>query len=263
MESQKLSNQITLSYEDRGNGNAVVLLHGFCGSSQYWKEIIPQLETSYRVIVPDLRGHGGSSFPDEPYLMETIAADISLLLDKLGIQKAVLCGHSMGGYAAAAFAGAYPDKLAGLSLIHSTTLPDDEAGKQKRTDTMEAIRKDGITPFIEGLIPKLFADQTLEHHHAIVQQAIEIGNNTPPLGAIRSAEGMRERADRTLVIEKLLVPVLLVAGAKDKIIAPEKTFAPKGSHIHNHTIEKAGHMSMMECPDELTDPLKAFLNQCF
>ncbi|WP_010279813.1 alpha/beta fold hydrolase [Paenibacillus senegalensis] len=263
MENQKLSNQVKLSYEDRGSGNAVVLLHGFCGSSQYWKEIIPLLETAYRVIVPDLRGHGASSVPDEPYLMETIATDIALLLDKLGIDKAVLCGHSMGGYAASAFAGAYPNKLAGLSLIHSTTLPDDEGGKQKRTEAMELIRKEGVAPFVEGLIPKLFADQTLQINKAIVQQAVDIGNNTPPLGAIRSAEGMRERIDRTLIVEKLQVPVLLVAGSKDKVISPDKTFTPQGAHIHKHKIEKAGHMSMMECPDELIEPLKTFLAQCY
>lgn len=263
MENVQLSNQVNLSFEDRGSGPAVILLHGFCGSSRYWQDIAPKLETSYRVIAPDLRGHGGSSVPDEPYLMETIASDISLLMDKLGVDKAVLCGHSMGGYVASAFAGAYPDKLAGVALIHSTSLPDDEAGKQKRTDTMESIRKDGLEPFIEGLIPKLFADHSLEHKPAIVQQTIDIGNHTPPLGAIRTAEGMRERIDRTLVLEKLQVPVLLVAGSKDKIISVDKTFTPEGSHIYKHEINQAGHMSMMEYPDELIEPLKNFLARCY
>src|SRR5690606_3884888 len=136
-------------------------------------------------------------------------------------------------------------------------------GKQKRTDTMESIRKDGIKPFIEGLIPKLFADQSLKYKSSSVQQAIDIGNLTPSLGAIRSAEGMRERIDRTLVLEKLQVPILLVAGSKDKIISADKTFAPEGSHIDKHKIEQAGHMSMMEYPEELIKLLQSFLTRCY
>lgn len=264
MEKIKLpANHVELNYEDRGSGEAVVLLHGFCGSSQYWKHVIPLLETSYRVIAPDLRGHGQSSIPEEPYLMETMAYDISQLLDSLGLNKVVMFGHSMGGYAAAAFAGAFPDKLAGVSLIHSTTLPDDEAGKQKRTDTMKSIQDKGIVPFVEGLIPKLFAETSLVNHKDEVEQMTEIGRQTPPQGAIRSAEGMRERTDRSLNLSRASFPVLLVAGAKDNIVSPEKTFSVEGSHVTKQLLEEAGHMSMIECPDKLAENMKTFLRSCY
>src|SRR4030095_2437093 len=101
MEKQRIHvNGIDLVYEECGssNGNVIVLLHGFCGSSLYWQKICPMLSDQYRVIIPDLRGHGGSSSPEGTYTMEVMAEDISALLQALQIEKVVMFGHSLGGY---------------------------------------------------------------------------------------------------------------------------------------------------------------------
>src|SRR5690606_19364438 len=134
------------------------LLHGFCGSSLYWRKICPLLSEQYYIIAPDLRGHGETSAPEGTYTMEVMADDIAALMEKLQIEKAVMFGHSLGGYVTAAFAERYPDKLDGYGLIHSTVLADDALTKEQRMEDIALIRSDGIESYITKLIPRLFAD---------------------------------------------------------------------------------------------------------
>ena len=87
----ELSN-LTLAYQDSGEGEAIVLLHGFCGSHEYWDKVIPALSETNRVIVPDLPGHGDSTFPKGNYGMEYMADTLVELLDQLELEKVTLFG---------------------------------------------------------------------------------------------------------------------------------------------------------------------------
>ncbi|AEI45421.1 alpha/beta fold hydrolase [Paenibacillus mucilaginosus] len=251
-------NGIRLSYRDAGEGTPVVLLHGFCGSSAYWDELVPLLEGRCRLIVPDLRGHGDSSAPEGPYAMETFAEDIAGFLKSLDIGRAVVLGHSLGGYITLALAERHPDLLLGFGLIHSTPLPDDDKGKEGRLKAMDTIREQGLPAFIEGLVPKLFAPAHLETMPQAVAKAKEIGLGTSPEGAVRTLEGMRARPDRRNVIEETKLPALLVAGTGDGVIAPEKTFAAEGERTTKRQIDGAGHMSLVEAPGELAQAILDF-----
>ncbi|MCZ8523216.1 MULTISPECIES: alpha/beta fold hydrolase [Paenibacillus] len=251
-------NGVRLSYTEAGEGTPVVLLHGFCGSSAYWDELVPLLESRCRVIVPDLRGHGDSAAPDGSYSMETFAEETAGFLKALDLGRTVVLGHSLGGYITLALAERYPDLLLGFGLIHSTALPDDEKGKEGRLKAMNTIREQGLPAFIEGLIPKLFAPAHLESMPQAVDKAKEIGLGTDPEGAVRTLEGMRTRPDRQAVLAEAQVPVLLVAGTGDGVIAPEKTFAVDGEHITKKQIDGAGHMSLVEAPGDLAQAILAF-----
>jgi 3-oxoadipate enol-lactonase len=251
--------EIEMSYEDQGNGETIVLLHGFCGSSAYWKNVIPVLSQNYRVITPDLRGHGRSEVPLDTYSMEQMADDVKHLLDELQVSDAVMFGHSLGGYVTLAFAEKYPEVLTGFSLIHSTARPDDTAGKEGRLKAIGSIEDDGIKPFIDSLIPKLFAPDPIESMLEAVEYTKQIGYQTKPEGAIHTLEGMRERLDRNHVLRTSKVPILLVAGEKDQIIPVSKTFSVEGSHITPMKLKDVGHMSMLEAPKELTAIMENFL----
>jgi 3-oxoadipate enol-lactonase len=252
-----------MMYEDRGSGKAVVLLHGFCGSSMYWQYVISELEKNYRVIAPDLRGHGKTSVPEGTYTMESMADDIAQLLQKLNISEAVLFGHSLGGYIALAFAEKYAERLRGLSLVHSTAFPDDEKGKEGREKGMESIRKNGMKPFINGLIPKLFAPEHAASMDDQVKTAKKIGWETNPNGAINTLKGMKERPDRNHVLSASSVPVLLIAGTEDQIIPVEKVFSVEKPHISPLKIEGNGHMSMFEAPNQLLRGMNQFLHKVY
>jgi pimeloyl-ACP methyl ester carboxylesterase len=252
---------VNLSYWEQGSGETIVLLHGFCGSKAYWRDVIPPLARHFHVIAPDLRGHGDSDVPAGTYTMERMSDDIAGLLDQLGIGQAALFGHSLGGYVTLAFAEKHADRLTAFALIHSTAFPDDEKGKEARDKAIESIGQNGMEPFIRGLIPKLFAPANLTAMPEAAELAKRIGLATNPQGAINTARGMKERPDRNQLLQRADKPVLLVAGSEDQIIAPEKTFFADGPHINKVLLPQVGHMSLYEAPDKLCEAVAAFMNQ--
>ncbi|WP_413299256.1 alpha/beta hydrolase [Bacillus sp. 1P10SD] len=255
---QKLEGS-SISYVDKGEGMPIVLLHGFCGSSRYWEEIIPELSRNYRVIVPDLPGHGQSETISNGVTIEAISESIKELIDGLKLGKVTMFGHSLGGYITLAFAEKYSDQLNGFSLVHSTAFPDSDEAKKGRLANVEKIQQQGIDPLIDGLVPKLFAPDHKDEKY--VETANEIGYGTTPEGAIHALQAMKERPDRNHVLEKAGLPVLLLAGEQDQIIPAEKTFSVTKPNITNTLIKDSGHMSMYENPKELIREMQEFLSR--
>jgi pimeloyl-ACP methyl ester carboxylesterase len=258
MKRIELTNGLTIGYEERGpqpmheQTPTVVLLHGFCGSREYWADVLPSLSQQVRVIAPDLRGHGSSDAPEPPYTIEQMAADVSLLADALGIGPFWLLGHSLGGYITLAFAEAYPERLKGFGLIHSTAYPDDEQGKQNRAAAAEKIQTHGVRTFVDGLVPRLFAPDNEGRMPDKVERAKQIGYGTSAAGAVGATLAMRERPDRRAVLRDSELPILLVAGEHDRIVPAARTFAVDRPNVTRVTLEQAGHMGMMEAPAALS-----------
>lgn len=253
--------EVTLSYSDDGAGHCIILLHGFCGSREYFNKIIPELSKKHRVIAVDLRGHGHSSTAKGDYRIEQMADDIAKLIQVLEIDKVTMIGHSLGGYVTLAFANRFSDMLHSFSLLHSTALPDDEGGKANREKGMKRIEEEGIEGFVEDLIPKLFAPGNLERLKGEVESAKQIGFKTSQYGAIGALEAMKNRADLQKVLKKEELPILLIAGREDQIIPAGKTFLHKGNHITERLLEHSGHMGMLEEPEKLTEIIFEFLEK--
>lgn len=253
-------NQLSLSYELDGPEQAptLILLHGFCGSKAYWRQIKPLLTNDYRVLIPDIRGHGqsGNLDGDRDITIEELAEDIVLLLDALQIEKACLYGHSMGGYLTLALAENAPERLQGWGLIHSTALPDSSEAKQNRERAIHTIQSTGIEPFVDGLVPKLFAPQHQTTMSSHIEAMKQVGYCTSSIGAINASKAMRDRINRVHIIERSQSPVLLVAGAQDQIIPPERVHTATGEHITSHTIDDCGHMGMIEQPQLIANLIR-------
>ena len=259
MPTATLKNSLQVAYTDEGEGTALLLLHGYCGSRHYWDDVLPLLRSEYRVIAPDARGHGETQATEGAYSMEQLAEDASLLLDALHVKQAFVLGHSMGGYTALAFAEKYPSQLLGLGLLHSTTYPDDENGKAGREKVAQRIEAEGIRGHIDDLIPKLFAPAHRTSMPDKLELARRIGYGTSPLGAIGGALGMKERPDRLSALEQARVPVLLLAGEADGVIGPEKRFPASGPNVKSVLLSGAGHMGMMEAPEAFADAILDFV----
>ncbi|MFF2886593.1 alpha/beta fold hydrolase [Paenibacillus sp. NPDC057967] len=259
-----IKNGVKLAYydskESHGLDMALVLLHGYCGSSAYWAKIVDELAASIRVVAPDARGHGRSSAPEEEvYGMELFADDLAGVLDALSIRRAIVLGHSLGGYIALAFAERHGDRLSAFGLVHSTPLPDSEAARANRDKAVASLQESGVEAFVDGLIPKLFAKDRLEGMGPEVAWCKEIGYVTAQHGAIATAKGMKTRADRSAVITGSSLPVLLVAGAQDGVIPAESTFSAVNGETRKVELEQAGHMSMMECAPQLAEEMASFV----
>lgn len=248
-----------LSFYDSGEGKPIVLIHGFAGSKQYWGKILDELAQSSRVIAIDLPGHGDSQMGHEHYSIEDMAKLIKQLLEKLDLDQVTMFGHSLGGYITLAFAELYPESLNGFSLIHSTSNPDSEEAKTARETNAKKVLEEGADSFIRGLAKKLFSPENSEANADDINKTIEIGLSTSINGIVSALLAMKDRPDRNVVLEKTELPVLLVAGEKDQIIPPEKTFTVNKANVKQVLIKDSGHMSMYEQPAELANAMKSFL----
>jgi pimeloyl-ACP methyl ester carboxylesterase len=253
---------VNLNYSEQGSGTPLVLLHGFPLSSAIWREQQARLSDHYRVITPDLRGHGRSPVTDDVYGMELMAADVLALLDALTLPQAVVMGHSMGGYVALAMADRAPGRLSALGIIGSHPFADTEDARQGRYKLANKVKLEGSGAVVEFMLPRLFApnppdDETLTEQVTALMQA------TRPLGLIGTLQGMAVRPDTSTLLATLDLPVLLVAGDKDAIVplARMETMAASLKKGLLATIENAGHMMMMEQPQATTMAIRQFLEE--
>ena len=255
-----MANTVNLHVEEAGQGTPVVLLHGFPLSGASWRAQQQRLSQHVRVIVPDLRGHGRSPAPAGVYEMDLLARDVLALLDALNLPRAVLMGHSMGGYVALAAYRRAPERFLALGLIASQAGADTEEGRQGRQKLAEKVAVQGSAAAAEAMLPKLFAP-TLPPEAPIVDLARQLILNTPGPVIISSLQGMAQRPDSTCLLPTIAVPVLLLAGAADQIIPPAKTQSMAASlpAATVAMIPQCGHMPMLEQPEATAKALADFV----
>jgi 3-oxoadipate enol-lactonase len=243
---------IQLAYDRRGQGTPLVLLHGYPLDHHLWDEVVPLLEDTFEVIVPDLRGFGESTIADSSPTMEDYAADIAGLLDFLGIQKTAIVGHSMGGYIALAFARHYPDRLTGLGLVSSQVLADPPDRKEGRYKSAKEVSENGIESVVTTMTPKFTADEKLQ---AFARASMERQQPAAYIGALKA---MAERSDSTALLSSLEVPVVVVHGDSDALIPVDRGREVKAAFPQAHLVEISGvgHMPMMEAREQTAAALK-------
>ena len=148
---------IKISYTETGKGTAVVMLHGFLENQTMWQDFVPELSKKNRVITIDLLGHGQTECLGYVHSMEDQADMVHAVLHELKIRKAVLIGHSMGGYVALAFAELYADTVKGIVLLNSTSRADSDERKINRDRAIIAV-KQNYTTFVRMSIANLFSE---------------------------------------------------------------------------------------------------------
>lgn len=247
-----------ISYSDSGKGTAIVLLHGFLENQTMWQDLVPELSKKNRVITIDLLGHGETECLGYVHSMEENAEVVKAVLSKLRIRKAVLVGHSMGGYVALAFAELFPEKMKGLVLLNSTSKEDSEEKKQNRDRAIKAVKKEYET-FIRLSIANLFnPDNRVRLQEEIENVKIQ-ALKTPLQGIVASLEGMKIRKDRVFVLQTTNFPKLLILGKKDGVLNYEDNL----KQLENTDVQLVsfpdGHMSQIENREELKTVLLDFL----
>jgi pimeloyl-ACP methyl ester carboxylesterase len=258
--------QKNISYRIEGKGLPVVLLHGFGEDNHIWDLQIDYLKEYCLLIVPDLPGSGSSQLlishdPGQFISIDDYADCMQALLNHENISFCIMLGHSMGGYITLAFVEKYADRLTAFGLVHSTAYADSAEKKLNRTKGIELMETYGGQQFLKATIPNLFGEKFKQAHPGKIDDLIASAASfsTPALQQYYVA--MRERPDRSRLLQSNPFPVLFVIGTAD-VAAPmqdvlQQTHLPLKSYIH--VLEGVGHMGMWEAPGQLNQYLLAFI----
>lgn len=247
----------SISYTDQGKGTAIVLLHGFLENKKMWDAFIPEWSKKFRIITVDLLGHGETGCMGYVHSMENNADVVHEVLAELRLRKAILVGHSMGGYVALAFAELYPDVVKGLVLLNSTSRADSEERKTNRDRAIKAV-KQSFQNFISLSISNLFSEENRERLSESIENVKKEALKTPLQGIVASLEGMKIRIDREVLLHLTPYPKLLVLGKKDPVLNFEET----KEQIEDTQVQLLsfpdGHMSHIENQKALQKELLQF-----
>ncbi len=244
-------------------GPPLVLLHGFPLDGRMWEPQASPLSTVRKVLVPDLLGFGKSPPMEGAWSLADQADALEGTLSSMGVRRIVLCGLSMGGTLAVAFAARHPDRLAGLILMDGKAGAESEEGKAIRTRFVDQVKAEGTRNLVEGYAIKLLAPDTRAGRPELVETLKEIMAEQSPETVIRTLEAIRDRPDLEGSLGGISCPALLVVGEKDLFVSPLEMRAmalaiPQGRLV---VIPGVGHMSNMEAPETFNRLAAVFLKE--
>ncbi len=250
-----------LSYFEAGQLTPVILLHGFCESKEIWEPIVPELSKVARVIAMDLPGFGKNKPLQSPITILDFAERIFDFLVEKQIRKAIVIGHSMGGYIALSLAEKHPDMIAGLALFHSTALADTAEKQAARDKTINFLKANGMAAFAIGFAASLFYEERKAELIQVIRQVETIISNTAVSSAIEATAAMRDRADRTETLKNARYPVMFVTGKNDHLISflslKDQVWLP--DRVILHVLNEVAHFGMLEKSKESALILKQFV----
>jgi 3-oxoadipate enol-lactonase len=252
----------TMAYTDAGHGPPLLFVHGYPLNRGMWKPQVEALKDLARILAPDLRGFGDSQSAPGPTSMDLFAADLNAFLDALGIaEPVVICGLSMGGYVTFAFYRKYALRVRGLVLTSTRAAPDSPEGKALRDQTAAKALQEGLSPIVEGMLPKLLASKNLKNRPELVDHAAAIMSSASLEGVVGALHAMKERPDSTPTLGRIAVPTLVVHGAEDAIVPLEEArqMADSIPGARLEVIPSAGHLPNLENPQAYNQVLRQFL----
>jgi pimeloyl-ACP methyl ester carboxylesterase len=240
----------SVHYTIEGSGTTLFFLHGYLESSEIWNGFTNRFTGSFRVICMDIPGHGRSGLLGEVHEMGEMARVAAAVLDAEGIEKAVMIGHSMGGYVTMEFVHQFPARTLGYCLFHSTCFADNEEKRQNREREISLILCGKKLQIIRTNIPKAFADENLESMKEPVARAIEVASGSSEEGTVALLRGMMNRSDHSDLLKRTLPVPMIIWGERDNYIGREAFGRLVGlaPHATVTVLKNSGHMGFIEEP---------------
>ncbi|MGA2979835.1 MAG: alpha/beta fold hydrolase [Terriglobales bacterium] len=256
------SGDAEIFYEIRGNGPPVVLLHPFPCHHEFWYPVATALDSRYRLILPDLRGHGDSDIGEGPALMPKHASDVARVLDAAGIGKAAFIGCSIGGYVLFEFWRRFRARVTALALCDTRPQADTTEARANRLKAADAGLEQGTEPFIETMIPKLMGRTTVSTRSDVVDGARAMMRKMSAEDVSQVQRGMAERPDSVADLKTINVPTLIVIGEEDVLstVADGELMRQNIAGSQLKVIPKAGHYAPWEQPELVGKILRQFLD---
>ena len=251
---------LEIGYDDVGSGIPMVLIHGFPHHRGLWSSQVSALVDRARCLAPDLRGFGETTAAP-PYSVDQYADDIRALLDSARIDRAVVCGLSLGGYIALAFWRRHRTRVRALVLADTRAGADSAEGKQKRLDMIAMARERGSSAVADAMMPAMIGASTRQKSPEIVEAVYRMLVSAPVEGIVGALEAMMNRPDSTPTLPTIDVPTLIVVGDEDSLTPPRESEAMhnaiRGSRLE--VLAGAGHLTNMERPAAFNHVLSEFL----
>ena len=262
--SQRIkSGDAEIVYWTLGEGLPVVLLHPFPAHHEFWLCVAESLAARYRVILPDLRGHGESGVGEGPATMERHAADLARVMDDADVGRAPLIGVSIGGYVLFEFWRRHRGRVAALGLCNTKAPADGAEARAARLQAATEVLERGTEPFLETMVPRLLGKTTRETRPDLVDGALRMMRKMSPNDIAQVQRGMAERPDSVATLKTINVPTLLVTGDEDILTGVNEAELMRqhiaGSELR--VVPRAGHYAPWEQPEEAARLLRQFLDR--
>jgi pimeloyl-ACP methyl ester carboxylesterase len=256
-------NKLTVSYNDHGpeDAPAIIFIHGFPFNKSMWDVQVDALKDNYRVIAYDIRGHGNSDPGIDDFFIELFVNDLLRLMEKLGIEKSILCGLSLGGYIALNAVLKFPKRFDALILNDTQCIADTLEIKENRCLAIIRIMKNGVEQYADESIINLFALQSFIKKQNVITTVKEMILNTPKQTLCNTLHALAERRDICNQLQEIDIPVLIMVGKEDKItpIAAAQQMHEKIRDSTLKIIPHAGHVTNLENPTAFKFQLVKFL----
>jgi 3-oxoadipate enol-lactonase len=256
------SGDAEIVYRVLGEGPPLVLLHPFPANHEFWLPVAEALASRYRIILPDLRGHGDSGVGEGPATMEKHAADVARLMDDADVGRVPLVGVSIGGYALFEFWRRHRGRVAALGLCNTKAPADSAEARTGRLQAANDVLERGTEPFFQNMIPRLLGETTRVTRPDLVEGALHMMRKMSPDDVAQVQRGMASRPDSVDTLKTINVPTLLVTGDEDILTGLNEAELMR-QHISGsqlRVIPKAGHYSPWEQPGEVARLLRQFLD---
>ena len=256
-------NNLMVCYTDDGPDDApvIIFIHGFPLNKSMWSRQLTALKQQYRVIAYDVRGHGESESGDSStFSIDNFAHDLVYFMDALKIDRASLCGLSMGGYIALNAVENYPHRFDSLVLCDTSCFPDTPETIEKRMKTVESIENNGLVRYADTSVKILFAPQSLTTKEVEIAAVKEMILTTSIQSLSKTLLALCVRKETCTLLPLIQVPVLVMVGEEDTI-TPPTTAKYMHENIKDsilHVIKHAGHLSNLENSADFNKQLKTF-----
>ncbi|WP_158892969.1 alpha/beta fold hydrolase [Amycolatopsis anabasis] len=258
--------EITIGYDDRGSGPPLLLVHGHPFDRSMWG---PQLEhfaaAGWRVVAPDLRGYGESTVVPGKTPLATFAGDLAALLDHLGLDRAVLCGLSMGGQIVLEFQRLFADRVRGLVLADTFARAETTEGRKVRNATADRLLREGMAGYAEEVLTKMVSPENARTQPWVADHVLTMMRGAHPEGAAAALRGRAERPDYVGLLPRIAVPALVVVGRDDELtpVGDARLLHERIPGAKLAVVEGAAHLPNLERRAAFNRVLAGFLEGVF
>jgi pimeloyl-ACP methyl ester carboxylesterase len=249
-----------IAYTVSGDGPALLLGHGLLFDGAMWQGVVPAL-AGWRVINVEVRGHVSSA--PAPFGLDDLADDWRAILDEERVDRAVLCGFSMGGMTALRLALASPERVRALALVDASADPEPPWNRVKYRAMCEVVERFGFVELLSPIVARtLFSTVARREQPSLVARSVREIRAKDPHGLVLATRAVIDRAPLHHRLGEIACPTLIVVGEHDRATTPDRS-ARMARAIHGaelRHVPRAGHMSPLEAPDAVARELRRFLD---